>query len=104
MSARYQTLRPDRILATIDQLQARIVARFPNAGLTQVCAELQDTAQFSARDAARLSRPTYLWRFLSLTLIVGGIAAQVAAFRFLHLQTEQLTASDLVQGLDSAVN
>jgi hypothetical protein len=101
---RYQQLRPDRILATLDKLHERIVARFPDAGLVQVCAELIDTASFTARDAAQLARPSYLWRGASLLLIVAGVAAQIAAFRFLRVEDASLSAPELVQGLEAAVN
>jgi hypothetical protein len=103
-SSRYQHLRADRVLVTLERLQARIVARFPEAGLSRVCADLIDTARFCARDAARLSHPSYLWRAASVALIVAGVAAQVTAFRFLHVQSAEITASDLLQGLEAAVN
>ena len=102
--ARYQHLRADRVLATLEKLQARIVARFPEAGLAAVCADLLETARFSARDAARLSRPAHLWRAASLSLILGGVAAQIAAFRFLRVESAGITAPELVQGLEAAVN
>ena len=101
---RYQQLRPDHILATLDKLHARILARFPDAGLGQVCAELVETATFSARDAAALARRSYLWRGASFLLIVGGLAAQVAAFRFLRVEDASLSPLELVQGLEAAVN
>jgi hypothetical protein len=101
---RYQQLRPDRILATLDKLQARVVARFPDAGLAQVCAELTDTAKFTSRDAAQLARPSYLWRAASLLLIGAGVTAQIAAFRFLRVENSSLTAPELIQGLEAAVN
>lgn len=101
---RYQQLRPDRILATLDQLHARILARFPSAGLSQVCTELIETAKFTARDAAELAQPSYFWRGASLLLIVGGIIAQIAAFRFMRVEDASLTAPELVQGLEAAVN
>jgi hypothetical protein len=103
-SSRYQHLRADRVLVTLERLQARIVARFPDAGLARVCADLLDTARFSARDAASMQRPSYLWRAASLLLVIGGVAAQVAAFRFLRIESAELTAPDLVQGLEAAVN
>jgi hypothetical protein len=103
--ARFQHLRADRVLVTLEKLQARIVARFPDAGLNRVCADLVDTARFSAGDAAQLSRPSYLWRAASLMLILAGVAAQVAAaFRFLHIQSSDITAPELLQGLEAAVN
>jgi hypothetical protein len=104
MASRYQHLRPENILTTLEKLQARILARFPQAGLAQVCAELLETARFCARDAAQLTKPSYLWRAASLLLIVGGIAAQIGAFKFLRLENERLSAPELVQGLEAAVN
>jgi len=104
MKQEYAALRPERIIATIEQLHARIMQRFPKAGLSEVCAELNDTARFSARDAAKLSRPSYLWRFASLFLIAAGVVAQVAAFRFLRVEDGAMTAPELVQGLEAAVN
>lgn len=97
-------LRADRILATLDKLRDRIAARFPEAGLTRVCADVIETAQFSARDAADLARPHLFWRLAALALIVLGIAAQISAFRFLNIRAETLTAPELVQGLEAAVN
>lgn len=104
MPDRYQQLRPDRILATLEKLHARILARFPDAGLGQVCAELIGTARFAAGDAARLAQRSYLWRGLALLLIAAGVAAQIAAFRFLRVDNTPLTAADVLQGLEAAVN
>lgn len=104
MSAPAPHLRADRILATLDKLHARIGARFPEAGLTRVCADVTEAARFSARDAADLARPRLLWRMGVLALIVAGLVAQVAAFRFLRIENGALTAPELVQGLEAAVN
>jgi hypothetical protein len=97
-------LRAQNIIATLEKLHARIKARFPDAGLTNVCAELVATAHWSARDAANVARPDHLWRAAVLVLVAGGIAAQIAAFRFLHVAGGALSAPDLVQGLEAAVN
>lgn len=97
-------LRADRVVATLEQLRDRIVARFPKASLVQVCAELIDTAALSAREAARLSRPSYSWRLGGLVLLGAGILAQIAAFRFLRIESTTLSAPELVQGLEAAVN
>lgn len=97
-------LRAENIIATLEKLHARIVARFPHAGLSNVCAELLDTARWSARDAAKVARPDYLWRLAVLVIVIAGVAAQIAAFHFLHVAGGDLTAPDLVQGLEAAVN
>jgi hypothetical protein len=101
---RYRHLRADRVMATLEKLQARIVARFPNAGLADVCADVIETGRFCAQDAAKLQRPYLFWRLLSLALVVGGVAAQIAAFQFLRVEDAALSAPDLVQGLEAAVN
>lgn len=100
----YQHLSAERIIDTLGKLHARVVARFPEAGLSRVCAQLIDTAQFCSEDAARLARPTLFWRVVALLLIVAGVAAQIAAFRYLHVDASGMNAPDLVQGLESAVN
>jgi len=97
-------LRAENIIATLEKLHARIVARFPHAGISNVCAELVDTARWSAKDAAKVARPDYLWRAAVLVLVVGGVIAQVAAFRFLHVSGGEMSAPELVQGLEAAVN
>jgi hypothetical protein len=102
--ARYQRLEGALILKTLDKLHARILARFPNAGLVNVCAQLRETAAFSVRDASALAKPSAGWRAVSVALILAGIAAQVAAFRFIHVDTAALTVPEVVQGLEAAVN
>ena len=97
-------LRADRVLATLEQLQTRINARFPKAGLSLVCADVIDTARFSARDARDLARPRPLWRLGAISIVALGVAAQVLAFRFLDIQVSTLTAPEMLQGLEAAVN
>ncbi|ANP47152.1 hypothetical protein [Candidatus Viadribacter manganicus] len=97
-------LRADRVLATLEQLQTRINARFPEAGLSLVCADVIDTARFSARDARDLARPRPLWRLGAISIVALGVAAQVLAFRFLDIQVSTLTAPEMLQGLEAAVN
>ena len=100
----YQQLSAERILATLEKLQARILARFPQSGLAKVCAGLIETANFVARDAASLAKPDRIWRAGAIALVILGVVAQVAAFKFLRVQSETLSAPDIVQGLEAAVN
>jgi hypothetical protein len=98
------TLRPELIIATIEKLRARIVERFPEAGIGRVCAELVDTARVTAREAARLTRPFLGWRMATFALIGAGIAAQIAAFRLLHIEGFGASAPELIQGLEAGIN
>lgn len=104
MSSSYQHLRADRILATLDKLHARILARFTDSGLARVCEELIETARFTIRDAAAIARPNIAWRMGVIVLVVLGIAAQAAAFKFLRVDNGALSAPEIVQGLEAAVN
>jgi hypothetical protein len=100
----YQHLRASNIIATLEKLHARIVERFPEAGLGRVSTELTDTALRLSRDAAQLARPAWGWRLAAFVLIVAGVAAQIAAFSAIHVDGSNLSAADLVQGLEAAVN
>lgn len=104
MPGRYQQLSADHIIATLEKLHARIVARFPDAGLGRVCAELIEVGRASVNEAAELARPDYLWRGAAGALVVAGLIAQVAAFRFLHLERIEGSAPELLQGLEAAVS
>lgn len=100
-----QALRADRILATLEKLHARIIARFPAAGLGRVCEELVGTARFVAKDAADIAKPSWGWRVAAVSLISLGISAQLAAAaRFFHLRGFNPSATELLQGLEAAVN
>jgi hypothetical protein len=100
---RYKHLRADRVLATMEKLHARIVARFPEAGLAGVCLELIETARFSARDAADLARPGVGWRVASAALVLFGVAAQIIAFKFWRVEGD-LSTTEVLQSLEAAVN
>ena len=59
----YESLDPGRIVKTMEQLLARIQARFPEGGLSRVCAELIKVARKTARQAEQLSHPNWPLRF-----------------------------------------
>lgn len=100
----YQHLRADRIIATLEKLHARIVDRFPEAGLASLCGELVGTARTLSREAALLSRRSLLWPLAGLAIISAAAAAFFATFRFLHMEDLSGSATDLVQGLEAMVN
>jgi len=98
-------LRPDLILSTSEQLQARISARFPESGLARVCLTLVDTARWSIKDASELARPNWLLRAGVAAIVVAGLLAQVWLLRFLSFgRLSTLDPPSLVQGLEAVVN
>jgi len=99
----YRSLDPAHIVKTIERLQERIDARFPGAGLSHLCAEVLATAHQSTTQAARLAERNWPLRIAVGAILAIGVAAQIAAAKFLHL--ERLEAdSGLLQSLEAAVN
>lgn len=100
----FRTLKPDKIVATIAELEARIVARFPASGLSQMCAELLSVAREAEGHIRTLSQPNYWLRGLLFATLVGGIylLAHVRDFVELKLGAENLSGA--LQFLDAGFN
>ncbi len=83
--AGYQRLDASRVLATIERLQRRIAARFPERGLCRVAAELVTVAGQVADSAsssrARLRRIKLLSRGLCALIVVSTVVALLLALR-----------------------
>ena len=100
----YSHLRQEQVITTLDALQARIDARFPDSGLASVCRELTATDRWTAADAADLARPRWRWRIVIIGVIVLGIAAQIAAARYLQFRALPNDPTTVVTSLEAAVN
>ena len=103
MSA-YEGLRAERILETLQRLGERIGERFPDSGLSKVCAQVLETGRQTSQSAARLAQPNWLWRAVVTLVLGGGLAAQVYAARLIHVEGFAASGPELVQGLEAAVN
>jgi hypothetical protein len=71
----YRTLDSARIVETLERLDRRIAERFPNAGLTGVCAELVSIARRTAARIADISRPIVWLRALTAAILLGGLGS-----------------------------
>jgi hypothetical protein len=101
----YRTLDPDKIVLTLEQLEARISARFPKAGLARVAHELTDIARESKARAERLARPNWRLRLLVLAVLNTGVV--VAAWVASLLLRNDSSSSDIygqLQGIDAFFN
>jgi hypothetical protein len=98
-------LDPERILATIDRLRARIRERFPAANLARIADDLHGIAREHTARSARIQRPSWLLRGLSALLLSAAIAGLVAAFVSLRIQAEdRLPLSEALQALDAGLS
>jgi hypothetical protein len=98
-------LEADKIVQTLEQLSARIAARFPDAGLTAVCAHLTEVARLTVRRVARLS-PAFPALRVAAALVIAGAAVGVGLllWRLDWSEIWRAGAVGLAEGLDAAVN
>ena len=100
----FRTLDSDKIVATIDKLQQRILERFSQLGLSRVCGELGQLARENTARAARLERPNW-WLRLGIALTILASVVSIGWIAWL-LRTKE-TKGDLfntLQGIDAGVN
>ena len=100
----YRALNEAKILETIEELEARIVSRFPGSGLSRVCGDLAGLARHTAGRINSVARPYWPLRALLAAVILA--AALTLAWLVLEAQvlkgSDQL--SDVMQGLDAGMN
>lgn len=100
----YRTLDPDKIVATLEQLERRISERFGGAGLVKVCAELTNIARESRARTARLARPNVALRTLSALIVVAGAAALIYVARDINVRAANTELFGMLQGIEATVN
>jgi hypothetical protein len=101
---KYNSLSPDRIIATLAQLKDRIGERFPRSGLYQVCDELMEMTKRTSARAANISRPKLWFRgLLAILAAAGAVGAIFIGHWMLGLRSSDELAGTM-QGLEAAVN
>lgn len=97
---------PDRVVATIETLLARIKERFGDCGLSRVCAQLGEIAKEDTERAVMIGR-SYIW---VRALVVLLLVASVALFGWVLTQIDISKASadnniySIAQGIEAAAN
>jgi hypothetical protein len=100
----YRTLDPGKIVATLDQLVARISERFPGAGLARVCTELKLVAAESRARTEQLARPNMALRALSGLVVVTGVGVLIYVARQINVQSATTELFGMMQGIEATVN
>jgi hypothetical protein len=100
----YRTLDPDKIVATLDQLVARISERFPGAGLVRVCTELKLVAAESRARTERLAKPNIALRALSGLVVVTGMGVLIYVARQINVRSANTELFGMLQGIEATVN
>jgi hypothetical protein len=100
----YQSLNPDRIVATAELLQRRVAERFPDSNLSRVCLELAAVAKNAAAMSAALARPN-LWLRIAVGFLTVLIAVSVCGTLWsLDLRLVVSSVAELLQALEAAIN
>lgn len=102
----YRALDPGHIIATAESIELRIAARFPEAGLRRVAAELVSLARDLAAAARQLEAPIWWLRWtIALALLLG---AAVFAFVGTILPFDRIPRIGdplvTVQGIEASIN
>ncbi|MBL9048881.1 MAG: hypothetical protein JNK19_02070 [Tabrizicola sp.] len=100
----FRSLDPDRILATTERLERRIVERFPNRGLAQVAGEVTSLARKVRGEVQLLSPPIWWLRGLVAAMILAGSAVFLWVGSIIPLNQVGREAIGSVQGVEAAIN
>ncbi|MDX2286414.1 MAG: hypothetical protein NW241_19770 [Bacteroidia bacterium] len=105
-SGAYTELRPELILATIDKLELRIGARFPDSGLRRVCREFRQLAGESDSLCLRLREPVWPVRIASVIagVLLVGLVAWALAQLARNFTFRPNGMPDLLQTMEAAIN
>lgn len=100
----YQTLDPEKIIATLELLGRRIGERFPGSGLLRVSAELTSVARQASAAIARIARPNIGLRILvALFLVLAVVIILWLAAQAVGLESSNELTS-VMQGIDAGVS
>jgi hypothetical protein len=101
----YRTLDATKIVSTIEQLQARIVARFPNSGLGRVCTELRVVAQETTARVEVIGERNWFLRVLVAVLLAACIwLLSVLGGLIDFSKTNADSVYSILQGIEATMN
>lgn len=100
----FRELDPNLIRATAEALSKRIHTDFPNSGLWRISRELSQLTDETRRRVDQLRRPDWLLRIGVWTGTLLMLVAVIAVPVFISVRTEVEGITDLLQGIEAAVN
>jgi hypothetical protein len=95
---------PEKVIETIDVLLARILERFGNCGLSNVCAELGNIAREDAQHAQTIGRSYISLRVLVFVLLAAGLAALGWVLTLIDFSKTTDNVYSIAQGIEAAAN
>jgi hypothetical protein len=99
----YRRLDSDEIVRTARAIESRISIRFPGSGLSRMSAELAGACERTVDVSAWLARPRWAIRAVVGIFVAFFFIALAAAVLGLRVKTSVSSASELVQGIQAAI-
>ncbi|MBI5597041.1 MAG: hypothetical protein HY928_13190 [Elusimicrobia bacterium] len=100
----YRQLDPQRIIATAEQLCARVDERFPGSSLSKLCRELVEVSRQTRERALEISRPHWPLRLGVGAFVLAMLGALAVLLRDLRLEWRLHDVASLVQFIEAGTN
>lgn len=100
----YRSLNAEKIVTTLEILHSRIEERFPDSGLGRVARETLTLASRISPELEALGRPNWPIRLGVAALILVFLILVAGVIRSVDVSMEVGRITDLLQGVDAAVN
>ncbi|HEX4954913.1 MAG TPA: hypothetical protein VF017_16105 [Thermoanaerobaculia bacterium] len=100
----YRHIDSSKVQGTLGQLGRRISERFPNSGLSKVCAEIELVARETEEHCSWIARPQWSIRAAVGAVILIAALGLASVFVRLQVRVESLDVSNILQGAEAATN
>ena len=100
----YRQLDERQIQQTLEELRERIVERFPDANLRNVCEELMAATREATEAVAYIRRPNWPLRLAGAVATVGLAVLLMLIVKVALDAPGEMGTSDIVQSIEAAVN
>lgn len=97
-------LQSGKVIKTVERLYFRISDRFPDSGLSKVCAELLRIAERTDMQIRWIERPHSGYRLLAGIFLLALVIGLVYAVREVEISTEGFGLAEMVQLGESVIN
>ncbi|MFN7962594.1 MAG: hypothetical protein U0002_15095 [Thermoanaerobaculia bacterium] len=100
----YRRLDSAKIIETVVRLRARIAERFPDSGLSRVCAEIEQVARETEARSAWIAEPKWWLRVLVGLVAAIALLGLAGALRSVQVRWEALDIGNLIQSAEAMTN
>ncbi len=99
----YRNLQPDKVIATVEQLERRISERFPDSSLRLISVELTAVAREAMDRAQQIGRANVPLRCVSWLLVASGLAMVIWVVRQVRLGDNVFDLQTFASTVDSSL-